>query len=178
MCNNHQLLQCLHVSIRPQSNARLMSSVRLTLRRTGPAIHKLQLVRSQYPPIPQSSARCYADVASPPTTPPTPFTGSLPLRQPEGYENKDYKSPDERTIKLGKSTLLHSHTPFPQPLQTANISQLCALSNRSSHPSFSHHSQPPSSPRKYRSTSSPQLTPISPRSTGAWLTSPLFGLLP
>ncbi|KAL5352839.1 hypothetical protein ACLOAV_002787 [Pseudogymnoascus australis] len=81
-----------------------MSSTRLMLRRNGPALRKLQLqlLRPLSPSAQQVCARSYAAVAGPSTTPATPFSGSYPMNEPEGG-GKDYKPPDERTLKLGKT---------------------------------------------------------------------------
>ncbi|KFY43288.1 hypothetical protein V495_04034, partial [Pseudogymnoascus sp. VKM F-4514 (FW-929)] len=78
-----------------------MSSTRLILRRNGPGLHKLQLLRPLCPSTKPCSARNYAVVAAPPSTTTPSFTGSFPPHHPEG-SGKDYKPPDERTIKLGK----------------------------------------------------------------------------
>ncbi|KFY06959.1 hypothetical protein V492_07575, partial [Pseudogymnoascus sp. VKM F-4246] len=78
-----------------------MSSTRLMLRRNGPALRKLQLLRPLSLSAQQACALSYAAVAAPSTTATTSFTGSFPLHQPEG-SGKDYQSPDERTLKLGK----------------------------------------------------------------------------
>ncbi|KFY91764.1 hypothetical protein V498_05331 [Pseudogymnoascus sp. VKM F-4517 (FW-2822)] len=93
-----------------------MSSTRLMLRRNGPALRKLQLqlLRPLSPSAQQACARRYAAVAGPSTTPATPFSGSYPINEPEGG-GKDYKSPDERTLKLGKTNLSCSPTNSPTP---------------------------------------------------------------
>lgn len=90
------------------------------LRRNGPALRKLQLLRPLSLSTQQACARNYAAVAAPSTTLTTPFSSSYPIHQPEG-SGKDYKPPDERTLKLGKSTS-HPHPPLPHPRIPTNLS--------------------------------------------------------
>ncbi|OBT44931.1 hypothetical protein VE00_04743 [Pseudogymnoascus sp. WSF 3629] len=99
------------------------------LRRNGPALRKLQLLRPSCLSAQQVCARSYAAVAAPSTIPTTPFTSSFPLHQPENG-GKDYKPPDERTIKLGK-TLRTLQPLLPSllltPLPTAILSPQITL---------------------------------------------------
>ncbi|OBT52636.1 hypothetical protein VE04_07301 [Pseudogymnoascus sp. 24MN13] len=124
-----------------------MSSTRVMLRRNGPTLRNLQLLRPSSLSAQQVCARNYAAVATPSITPTTPFSGSYPLPQPEGG-GKDYKPPDERTLKLGK-TLRTLQPLLPSllltPLPTAILSPQITL-----HLFPSTHPHPPDRPRPRR----------------------------
>lgn len=91
------------------SSTRLATRIRSTTSQQLHIIKRASCYEAGAPSGAQPRKRRFSDIATGfrIETPMVSFTPTLPHHRPEGYDQKDYKPNDERTLKLGKSKWLY-----------------------------------------------------------------------
>lgn len=121
----------------------------------------------------QPCSRSFANIREPDfTLKELSFSGTGPRGTPEGPKEGDYKPPDERTLKLGKSK---SDQTRPCHSSTDDVTQLSKPSTTVSQPCSLHPYLKRSSPHKSHYTSSPPRIRISQPSPAEWHTMQRYG---